>query len=380
MRRWQLIFLFIVLLLGGLELVFRAATDFHALRPSEQRKTGPTYEPSKFDTWVFPAAAQDLRFAIPGWGDVHYRLDANGFRGAGFSEVPAPGTKRIFIYGGSAIFDILMNEGEHWPAKVEKLLRARGHNVEVINAGVPGTAAYAILLRLLFEDHRFRPHIVLVASAWNDMSYFSTDRPLLRGKPDAGALGPAFNPFRRYYSRLDYYLAENSAFYVNLRAYYLRWKFARHLAAQSLFRDQSVDAWKVGESEPAAPGLVQYRANLAGIVDAARNAGARAVLFTEPNLACPTDDPKRKEKAVRSYAINYLGLKLNFDGMVKSLQRAHDVAREVARAKKAPLIDAAAKISCHDEWFWDGIHLNREGSDAMAELVAGQLEKELGRR
>ncbi len=59
-------------------------------------------------------------------------------RGPAFSPTPAQGVKRILSIGDSVTFGWGVEDDEAWPVHLERLLRGRGHAVEVLNAGVPG--------------------------------------------------------------------------------------------------------------------------------------------------------------------------------------------------------------------------------------------------
>lgn len=65
-------------------------------------------------------------------------------RGPAFDPAPAPGVKRILSIGDSVTFGWGVGDDESWPAHLERVLRARGHEVEVLNAGVPGQALPAM--------------------------------------------------------------------------------------------------------------------------------------------------------------------------------------------------------------------------------------------
>jgi hypothetical protein len=63
--------------------------------------------------------------------------NALGMRGAEI-EAKRPGETRILALGDSFTYGHGVQDAESYPAVLEALLRARGHDVSVLNAGVPG--------------------------------------------------------------------------------------------------------------------------------------------------------------------------------------------------------------------------------------------------
>ncbi|HYD50263.1 MAG TPA: hypothetical protein VEB21_18035, partial [Terriglobales bacterium] len=66
------------------------------------------------------------------------RINALGMRGDEYNLERRPGVQRIVAIGDSMTFGIAVEAEEALPAQLEKLLRQRGHDVEVWNAGTPG--------------------------------------------------------------------------------------------------------------------------------------------------------------------------------------------------------------------------------------------------
>jgi hypothetical protein len=79
----------------------------------------------------------DTRRTLP---HITYRHDSNGFRGAGFDEIKAPGRLRVALVGDSFIFGLGVEENQTLKARLEEELAKRGlaDRVEVVNLGIPG--------------------------------------------------------------------------------------------------------------------------------------------------------------------------------------------------------------------------------------------------
>lgn len=91
---------------------------------------------------------------------------------------PAPRT--ILAYGDSLTAGYMLRPGEGFAPQLEKALRARGHNVSVVNGGVSGdtTAQGKARLNWVLKGMKARPDLVVLELGANDM---------LRGQPPAAA-------------------------------------------------------------------------------------------------------------------------------------------------------------------------------------------------
>lgn len=118
-------------------------------------------------------------------------VNARGLRGAALAP-KGPGTRRILAVGDSFTFGHGVQDDEAYPAVAERVLRARGRDVQVLNAGVPGyntDQAYTWMLR---DGLVLAPDVVLVGIHCSDVSdnyesslYDVADGRLVRRATDA---------------------------------------------------------------------------------------------------------------------------------------------------------------------------------------------------
>jgi lysophospholipase L1-like esterase len=69
--------------------------------------------------------------------DTQFAINREGLRGPEIGA-KAPGTVRILALGDSFTFGVGAQEAETYPARLQQILRARGVQAEVLNAGAPG--------------------------------------------------------------------------------------------------------------------------------------------------------------------------------------------------------------------------------------------------
>lgn len=107
---------------------------------------------------------------------VDYQISPQGFRGPTiYGPTPAPGVTRILAVGDSFTFGASSDHEDIWIARTEATLKAAGHRVEIINAGVEGydTASSVLSLERLYDQ--YRPDIVVYGFVLNDLF---TNKPI----------------------------------------------------------------------------------------------------------------------------------------------------------------------------------------------------------
>src|SRR5262249_31978603 len=95
----------------------------------------------------------------PNW---NFHLNSKGFNDVEFNTNKTPGTTRILGIGDSFAFGIVPYE-YNYLTLVEKYLKQGGHNVELINMGIPGTGPFDYLSLLVHEGFALAPDSVLLS-------------------------------------------------------------------------------------------------------------------------------------------------------------------------------------------------------------------------
>jgi lysophospholipase L1-like esterase len=83
-------------------------------------------------------------------------------------EVGARTRFRVLALGDSCTFGIGVEDGETWPAHLERRLRESGVDAEVVNAGVPGYTAFQGKRFLETRGLELAPDLVIVTFGFND--------------------------------------------------------------------------------------------------------------------------------------------------------------------------------------------------------------------
>jgi len=284
-----------------------------------------------------------------------------GFRGPSFLPRKPTGLTRVFVLGGSAVFDQSVSDdaisvGNSWPNRAQTLLEDRGFEVEVINAGTPSHSTTDAVGRLGTEIWLYEPDIVILYNAWNDIKNFhaygiSPEEPLHRHvKP----FDPTADPYRNYLGRVDRALSV-SQLYMKFRN--------RYLGARMAVGEEGTLPTGSVASDYGPFGPRQYELNLRNFVDVARNIGARPVLATQASLV-------QNPEAGAEERIDFRYQLLDQRGLARAFEEVYEITRNVATAEQVPLLDAATVLGGESAYLTDHVHLSPEGSEAMAQLVA----------
>src|SRR4029079_9523596 len=109
------------------------------------------------------------RYAVPGVFDTTVTINSQRLRSeTEYGSEPPAEVTRIAVLGDSFTFGIGANDGETYPAQLERMLRETVR-VQVINAGVGGTGTGEQARRFDLLVKQFHPHIVVLTAISNDV-------------------------------------------------------------------------------------------------------------------------------------------------------------------------------------------------------------------
>ncbi len=328
--------------------------------PDTVKKHSLPYVPAAYASSMLAPVNDRIEITlVKAVGAKTYFINEHGSRGASFKLPKPPGVRRIVVLGGSTVFDLNADEGFDWPHLVEKFLKEKGHHqVEVINAGIPGHTSSDSLGRLYTEIWQWEPDYLMIYEAWNDIKYFNSlsyDAPLIRlVKPSNSDA----DPFKTYQGTMDYLLSY-SQLYVKIRSRYFAWKHP--VGSEGRFKEERRD--NVGDL-----GLAQFRLNLETFVDVSRNIHAIPILITQATLASPTNTAEDRKR------IGYGYVGLSHEGIVRAYEKCRQVILQTAREKNANVLDLMPELQGKSELFHDHDHTTSHGSEEVARRVAHFLD------
>jgi lysophospholipase L1-like esterase len=161
MTRVALVVASVLLALGGLEVGLRAWSPELAAGSAARFELDP-------DLIYRLRPANAVRWSSPEFTEVSH-TNALGMRSAAVGPKRL-GAQRVLALGDSFTYGHGVQDDETYPAVVETLLRTRGHDVEVLNAGVPGYNTDQSYTYALRDGLALEPDVVLLGIHSSDVS------------------------------------------------------------------------------------------------------------------------------------------------------------------------------------------------------------------
>jgi lysophospholipase L1-like esterase len=291
-----------------------------------------------------------LRILVPNSETKTIRVNSLGFRGPEIEDPKPEGRIRIAYLGGSTTFCAeVSGEETTWPHLVWQKLQAAypKSRFDYLNAGVPGYGLGEVLRSLEQRVQNFKPDIIIVYEATNDISYDTRELARKQGIYQGDADDPSWLAKRS----VAWYLIEK-----NLQIY------ARQKGALSN------DTRLVFEPSSLARG---FRQRLTQLVQTSKKVAPIVAVATFSTKFRRTQSKEEQLQAANTslYYMPYMSV----SGLLDAFEEYNAVVRQVAKETGVVLIDGENEIPGDDLHFNDSVHFKDEGSRIMAHRVATAL-------
>jgi lysophospholipase L1-like esterase len=328
-RRLALALVTTALTLAGLELVLRAAWSNPFAGASTERVLLLRTQAAGVDRQVKRGALR-LEPRV-----VRFRTDARGYVEPTRQHDDAELT--LAFQGGSTTECLVVQEDLRWPNRVAVELESLGWRVNALNAGRAGNTAHDALVNLIEVVAPDRPDVVLLMHAINDVG--------LSAQGGYGQRAPKRDGWRAGAR----WLAQASSARSSLAG------FLRMIVERETPR---------APESPIHPDPLAYEQRVRAWARSARAFGIEPVLITEPlssmrnELTPPWTD-------------------------AESLARFNDRLRAIGADEGVAVVDLAALVAAEpqfqrpEELYYDGMHVNDEGSRLYGRLVAAALARDV---
>ncbi len=251
------------------------------------------------------------------------------FREETVSLTPTPGVPRVFAVGSSSTFGYGVPAEDAWPARLEDRLREGGVEVDVLNAGVPGSTAARLALTVEGLLLRFSPDVIVVSLSFNDHIQ-----------------GAIFDEVAHYDAMTSTGIGVLGHLAQQVDAWRRSRDWGRYFAARIAGEEPPPELVEEYVRAPAR----RFAGQLRRIVDAARAAGAAVVLVQEPF------DPREETTRVM-------------------IAPFHEAVAQVAAETGATLVDPGPALRPGGKGlFLDAVHLAGAGHDRMSVVLAKALD------
>jgi lysophospholipase L1-like esterase len=303
----------VILALTTMEFAVRQTGYDEYLRPRQVGKN------MKTDDLLF-YIPKDL---FPGVNELY--VHAMRFRSGKVNVQKSPGVSRIICMGGSSTWGSGVGDNETWPAFLELMVREKGIEAQIINAGISGYTSFQVMIFIREYLLRYNPDAFILYVGHNDMAHSFgpySERELwemMHGQ--RGRYGQAITAIQKQLSQVRLYNAVRIVVVGAKRAWH---------------SDEEVSASRPNE----------FLANIREIHQMLQPRGIHLILMAE---AMQLDD------------LDY-----------------HSGMRELARRLNIPFNDIYADFNLRpdvERLFLDSVHLTPEGNRLVAAHAWDLLEK-----
>lgn len=278
-----------------------------------------------------------------------FRINSLGYRGPEYGP-KEPGTYRVLAIGDSTVFGLFVEEEHAWPTIAQQLLRAEGHDIEILNMGRVATSTFGTRFDVENIAASLEPDALIISVGWFNDFQILHEEPTWDERRAVEA--ELFRPeWERAHSPLMI-----SRLYRLLRR--IHWDRIAHENAgktarwieEGLYKPEAADA-------PRRVPLSQFRENLAAICVWATKRGL-PLYYTTPAL-------RPQDAEIYELQVEYLRV---------IEEEAERCGAQIIDTREL-LLERAENLPIGETWL-DNVHLTREANRAVAEKVAGALAQE----
>ena len=269
----------------------------------------------------------------------------------------------IIFMGGSTTECIFVDEDARFPYLVSKILQNIDNSpIKTINGGVSGNHSIHSLLNFLSKGIPLKPNFIVLMHGINDagtlyntFSYW--DAPISRSIVQVNKTESSFPQILKIFKDI---IAPNI------------WKKTRHLFEDKmsvLYEDEWANYRNKNDKNiDELKNLLKkdFKSSLISFVKVAKAWKIEPIFMTQFNRI-NLDDEKIKESYEKKQHL------IPYESFVILHKLSMDIVREVAEEEDVFLIDLAKKVSSTPKYIYDSVHLNREGSELVAQIISKEL-------
>lgn len=272
------------------------------------------------------------------------------------SSLPA---LRVLAIGGSTTYGPELERDQAYPAILQRLVQQKrpNHDVQVLNAGVPWHTSMHTLLRYVARYADWKPHVVVVLHAFNDIFQASQ-----------GSLthGPFRSDYGHFYGAMGQRVKPKDP---------VRDRLSRALTQSWMYRTWYSDLRELPPpTERQEVDLLQplpaFERNIRQLIHRVRQDGAKIVLLTQPHVYDAESTEDQQRKLFYSYYYRDYAIVPSVVAQRDAMNRFNEATRRIARENAVTLIDLAATMPSDWSALYDDVHYTETGATTVAEHVS----------
>lgn len=299
--------------------------------------------------------------------DDHLHVNSDNFRYDEISEKKPENTYRIFVLGGSTVFDkdrpydlsitkqIENNLRKHYPEK----------NIQVINAGYERYTSQHSLIIYQTKIADFDPDMIIIWQGFNDMYMSCT---------------PDFIPIKTYkndYSHFYQVLSNLTDSYFNWRFNFITLNRFTKAFSENFYKDLRDKLPKPERqitytSDINFKSIDAYKRNMDYIVKAAKADDVKVIIGNQANHY--NNDPKNyglMQYFCKKSNTEYISIKKINEGM----KMFNDASKNIANIHDVPFVDIEKELPKNSKYLTDDVHYTDLGNKKVAATVLKAIIK-----
>lgn len=275
----------------------------------------------------------------------------------------------IIFFGGSTTECGYVDENKRFPALTAKLLYKEGKNIKTLNGGVSGNHSMHSLIQYIAKGVPLKPKYVVFMENINDLvllmntgSYW--EAPKTRKFIEMNQINDHSSfASEKHRSSGYHFIYERAEFlFPNLSNLLDNIVYRQH--------SDSNDEWAAYRERANLVNMgnieKEYKSAIVSIIHIVRSFGSEPILMTQFNRIRYQDNFSRNFYDNRSHPIPY-------DNFVNEYAKFNEIVRKVAAEEGVFLIDLEKLVPPNNKYMYDSVHLNNEGSELVANIVAKQI-------
>jgi lysophospholipase L1-like esterase len=299
--------------------------------------------------------------------DSNMHINSDSFRYDELTKDKPKGTYRIFILGGSTVFDKPRPYEKSITKTVENLLQKKypDKKIQVINAGYERYTSEHSLIVYETKVADYHPDMIVIWQGFNDIIYSCT---------------PDFSPIRTYkndYSHMYQVISHPIDDYFNWRFNSIVLSRIQKALFENFYADIRFRIPKPNDQikytdDIDFKSIDAYKRNMEYIVKAAKADNVKILIGNQP---VHYDGNPVHYGLVEYFCKKNPRLYISTKAIDKGMKMFNDSTFEIAKKYDIPFIDLVKAIPVSDEYLTDDVHYTDKGDEKVAQTVYEEIVK-----
>lgn len=303
-------------------------------------------------------------------------LNNFGFRGEDITDKKDKDEFRIFVIGGSTVFNATIKYEDTFTKILENKLKSTypDKKIHIYNAGVDGYTTEHAVIQYLFSIRELKPDLIITWHGINDMYYSCTPPILSHGKyrdDYSHFLGSTANMVTSYFSnrlRLPSSTLVDYIFHFFGSSFLSDLKSSKNVAV-SFGQSQQSDSFQF-------PSVNPFKRNLTYFVQAVQSDRTSLLLTSQPYLYTPLYAKDTSKRWFMQQNCNNGKTYPSILALLKGISLFNNTSQEVALQNNVHFLDLAASLPKTTNYFIDDVHFTVEGNKKVANTLYDYIMQE----